>query len=165
MKNFDFKTFVRTGMLTALACVLTMFPQIPTGTGGYVHFGDSIIYVASAFLGPWSGLIVGAFGHSLADLLSGYAMFIPATFAVKGVMGYVSGKILFGKYDKKNFIISGIASLFIVTLGYFIAEIPMFGVKTASVVFVSSPIQWGMSIAASAVLLPLINKIKIKIGL
>ena len=65
MKNykerFDFKTFVRCGMLTALACVLTMVPQIPTGTGGYVHFGDSIIYVASAFLGPicgsscWSG--------------------------------------------------------------------------------------------------------------
>ena len=86
MKNykerFDFKTFVRCGMLTALACVLTMVPQIPTGTGGYVHFGDSIIYVASAFLGPICGAVVGAVGHSLADILTGHIIFALPTFII-----------------------------------------------------------------------------------
>lgn len=40
------KQFVRVAMLTALACVLTIVPKVPIG-GGYVHFGDCIIYVAA----------------------------------------------------------------------------------------------------------------------
>mgnify|MGYP000149296723 CR=1 FL=1 len=44
------KQFVRVAMLTALACVLTIVPKVPIG-GGYVHFGDCIIYVAAMILG------------------------------------------------------------------------------------------------------------------
>ena len=62
------KQFVRVAMLTALACVLTIVPKVPIG-GGYVHFGDCIIYVAAMILGPIPGAIVGAIGHSLACLL------------------------------------------------------------------------------------------------
>ncbi len=158
-------TFVRVGMLTALACVLTMVPQIPTGTGGYVHFGDSIIYVTAAFLGPVAGAFVGAIGHSLADLLSGYVIFAIATFIIKGLMGFVIGKILYKNFRSVRFILATVISLAIVTLGYFIAEIPMFGVETAAVVFISSPAQWLMSVAATAIFIPLINKYKHKIGL
>lgn len=161
----NLKTFVRIAMLTALACVLTMFPQIPTGTGGYVHFGDSIIYLAAAFLGPIAGAIVGAVGHSLADLLSGYVIFAIATFIIKGIMGFVIGKILYKKFSVVRFIIAGIVSLAIVTLGYFVAEIPMFGAATAAAVFISSPVQWLMSVVASAVFIPVVNKLKTKINL
>lgn len=157
------KNFVRIGMLTALACVLTMVPQIPTGTGGYVHFGDSIIYVTAAFMGPIAGAFVGAIGHSLADLLSGYVIFAIATFIIKGIMGFVIGKILYENFSLIRFIIAAAAALLIVTLGYFIAEIPMFGLETAAVVFISSPIQWLMSVAASAIFIPLLNKYKSKI--
>ncbi|MCI5893617.1 MAG: ECF transporter S component [Clostridiales bacterium] len=157
------KDFVRIGMLTALACVLTMVPQIPTGTGGYVHFGDSIIYVTAAFMGPIAGAFVGAIGHSLADLLSGYVIFAIATFIIKGIMGFVIGKILYENFSLIRFIIAAAAALLIVTLGYFIAEIPMFGLETAAVVFISSPIQWLMSVAASAIFIPLLNKYKSKI--
>lgn len=152
-------------MLTALACILTMFPQIPTVTGGYVHFGDSIIYAAAAFLGPVSGAVVGAFGHSLADLLSGHIIFAIATFIIKGIMGFAIGKILYGNFNKVRFIIAGIVSLVIVTFGYFFAEIPMFDVETAAFTFISSPIQWLMSVAASAVFIPIVNKIKTSIDL
>lgn len=161
----NLKSFVRVAMLTALACVLTMFPQIPTGTGGYVHFGDSIIYVAAAFMGPLAGAIVGAVGHSLADLLSGYVIFAVATFVIKGVMGFAIGKILYGSFSKVRFLIAGVVSLAIVTLGYFFAEIPMFGVSTASIVFISSPVQWLMSVVASAVFIPVISKVRTKIGM
>ena len=51
------KQFVRVAMLTALACVLTIVPKVPIG-GGYVHFGDCIIYVAAMILGPIPGAIV-----------------------------------------------------------------------------------------------------------
>ena len=169
MKNykerFDFKTFVRCGMLTALACVLTMVPQIPTGTGGYVHFGDSIIYVASAFLGPICGAVVGAVGHSLADILTGHILFALPTIIIKGLMGFAIGKLLYKNFSKTRFIMSAVASLVIVTLGYFAAEIPMYGVSVAAISLISSPIQWLMSVVASAVIVPIINKYRTKIGL
>ncbi|MBE5040125.1 ECF transporter S component [Ructibacterium gallinarum] len=159
------KKFVRIAMLTALAAVLTMFPQIPTGTGGYVHFGDSIIYLAAVFMGPWAGAAVGAIGHSIADLMSGYAIFAFPTFVIKGCIGYTVGKIVSGKLQPKRMIMAALAALGIVTFGYFLAEWPMYGIAAAVVVFISSPVQWLMSIVASAFFIPIVQKISHQIGL
>lgn len=164
VKKITTQTLSRLGMLTALACILTMFPQIPMVVG-YVHFGDCIIYIAAAFMGPLAGALVGAVGHSLADLLSGYAVFAIVTFIIKGFMGFVIGKILYQNFKMSRFILATLASLVILLLGYFVAEIPMYGVATASHVFISSPIQWFMSVVASAVFIPLIYKYRRKIGL
>lgn len=152
----------KTSLFIALAAALTMFPHFATPTG-YVHFGDSIIYIAATFLGPVPGALVGAIGHCLADIFSGYPVYAIATFIIKGIMGFVIGKILYKKRNSRRFVLAGISALFIVTLGYFIAEIPMFGLETAMVSLISSPIQWLMSIAAFAVLIPVINKIIKKI--
>ena len=163
--TFPLKKFIRIAMLTALAAVLTMFPQIPTGTGGYVHFGDSIIYLAAVFMGPWAGAAVGAIGHSLADLMSGYAVFALPTFFIKGCIGYTVGKIISGKPSRKRLLLAALAALAIVTLGYFLIELPLYGIAAALVVFISSPIQWLMSIVASALFISLIQKIGRHIGL
>lgn len=153
-KKITTRQFVRIALLTALAAVLTMFPHMPTPTGGYVHFGDSVIYIAAIFLGPVPGMIVGAFGHSIADAFTA-PIFIPATFIVKGIMGLLIGKIAYQKFDIKHFVLAGIVALIIVVFGYFFAEWIMFGLGGALTVFVSSPIQWGMSLVASAVLIPI----------
>lgn len=163
--KMDLRWFVRVALFVALAAVLTMFPQIKTPTGGYVHFGDSIIYLAAVFMGPVAGAVVGAVGHSLADLLSGYAIFMPLTFVIKGLMGYCIGKILYQNISIKRFVLGGLVSLLLVTFGYFLGEIPMFGLEAALVVFISSPVQWLMSVIASAVLIPLVIRIQNKIGL
>lgn len=153
------RKLTRAAMLSALACVLTIFPQIPTPTGGYVHFGDSIIYIAAVFLGPVAGAVVGAVGHSLADIMSGYVVFAIPTFIIKGLMGFIIGKILYNKIDMRHIIFAGVAALIVVTLGYFVAELPLYGLSGAMLVFVSSPIQWLMSIAATAVLVPLLVRV------
>ncbi len=158
--NIRTKTIVRTAMLTALAAVLTMFPHFPTATG-YVHFGDSVIYIAAAFFGPLTGAIVGGVGHALADLISGYPMYIPITFVVKAIMGWVTGKILFGhKFSAGRVAFAALIDLFIVIFGYFIPEIFMYGFAAALNVFISSPLQWLMSVAAFAILYPIMNKVK-----
>ena len=162
MKNSALKKFVRTAMFAALATVLTLFPQIPTGTG-YVHFGDSIIYLASIFFGPFPGAIVGAVGQSLADLISGYPIYIIPTFCIKGLIGYTVGKIAYKNHDALHFALAAADALVIVTLGYFIAEIPMYGIASAAHVFISSPAQWLMSVVASAILIPILSKILKKI--
>ena len=136
------KQFVRVAMLTALACVLTIVPKVPIG-GGYVHFGDCIIYVAAMILGPIPGAIVGAIGHSLADFISGYPIFCIPTLIIKGIMGFAIGKIVYGHVDIKHFIIGGIVAL---------------------VTLISSPIQWCMSMVASAIIVPILIKNRKRIG-
>lgn len=157
------KRFVRTALLTALACVLTIVPKVPMGAG-YVHFGDCIIYTAAILLGPAAGAVVGAVGHSLADLISGFPAFCIPTLIIKGIMGFVIGKIVYGHIDVKHFIIGGITALIIVTGGYFLAEWPMMGYEIALISLISSPIQWCMSMAASAVIIPILIKNRSRIG-
>ncbi len=100
----------------------------------------------------YTGAIVGAIGHSLADFISGYPIFCIPTFIIKGIMGFAIGKIVYGHVDIKHFIIGGIVALVIVTGGYFVAEIPLMGYETALVSLISSPIQWCMSMVASAII-------------
>ena len=160
MKNKKTKRFVQITLLTALAAVLTMYPHCPTPTG-YVHMGDSIIYIAAAFFGPLAGAVVGGVGHALADLLSGYPVYIPITLVVKAVMGFVTAKLLYKKqFTAGRFVAAALINLVIVTFGYFIPEIFMYGIGSAVSVFVSSPVQWLMSIAVSAILFPAMSKVK-----
>ena len=88
------KKIVRIAMFTALAAVLTMFPHFPTATG-YVHFGDSVIYIAAAFFGPLAGAIVGGVGHALADLMSGYRCIFQLHLLLKGNHGLCNGQLLY----------------------------------------------------------------------
>lgn len=157
------KKITRIAMLAALACVFTVFPKVPFGAG-YVHFGDCIIYVAAILLGPVAGAAVGAVGHSLADFLSGFPIFCIPTFIIKGIMGFVIGKIVYGHTDVKHFVIGGIAAFIIVTGGYFLAEWPLIGYETALISLISSPIQWAMSMVASAIIIPILIKNRKTIG-
>lgn len=158
------KRLVQTAVLTALACVLTIVPKVPIG-GGYVHFGDTVIYITAIMLGPVSGAIAGAVGHSLADFFSGFAVFCLPTFIIKAVMGFIIGKIVYNHTDIKRFILGAIAVFIIVTGGYFIAEIPLLGWETALVSLISSPIQWGMSMLASVVIIPILIKNRNRLNL
>lgn len=164
MKRTSLRRTVQITVLASLACVLTMFPKVPIG-GGYVHFGDMVIYVAAIMLGPWAGAVVGAVGHSLADFLSGYAIFVLPTFVIKAVMGFTIGKIVYKHTDVLHFVIGAAASLVIVTGGYFAAEVPLLGYETALISLASSPIQWAMSMVASALVVPILLKNKNRIGL
>ncbi len=161
MNRTNFITHI--AILTALACVLTFFPKVPVG-GGYVHFGDCIIYVAAILMGPVAGMIVGAIGHSLADLISGFAIFCIPTLIIKGFMGFIIGKILYKTQTALRFVIVALSALVIVTVGYFISEIPLLGYETALISLISSPIQWAMSLIPSAILLPFLIKNKKRLG-
>ena len=80
-------------MFTALICVATMVIQIPVPLGGFVNFGDSFIIICSWVLGPVYGFAAGGIGSALADILSGYAIYAPATFVIKGLIGVASALV------------------------------------------------------------------------
>ena len=60
------------GIMAALITLMTAYIcHIPVGTnGGYIHFGDSLIYLAAVLLPRPYALAAAAIGGGLADLLT-----------------------------------------------------------------------------------------------
>lgn len=82
------------GLLTALVAVSTMVIKIPTvATEGYIHLGDSMIFLSAIMFGKKKGAIAGGLGSAMADLLLGYTHWILPTLIIKGIMGYGIGLI------------------------------------------------------------------------
>ncbi|WBW97795.1 ECF transporter S component [Oceanirhabdus sp. W0125-5] len=116
------------GVMIAIICVATLAIKVPTVMGiGYVHLGDSMIFLAAILFGKKRGAITAALGMTLADLIAGYAYYMPFTFVIKGIMAFIAAGIAYrGEYNGKNllnnlfaFIIAGIWMVF----GYFVAKI------------------------------------------
>ena len=94
MKNTTTKELCIIALLIALVCAATMAITIPIpATSGYVHLGDSVILICSVFFGSGYGLAAGGIGSALADCLGGYAHWAPFTLVIKGVMGYIIGRV------------------------------------------------------------------------
>lgn len=92
------------GLMIALVTVSTMVLQIPvSATNGYIHLGDSMILIIGIFFGARYGMIAGGVGAALADLLSGYAHWAPFTLIIKGLMGYLIGKIGHRSMEEQHF--------------------------------------------------------------
>lgn len=121
-------TLVQMALMIAVICIATMIIKIPTIMGvGYVHLGDSMVFLAAILFGKKKGAITSALGMSLADFLLGYAYYVPFTFVIKGIMAYIAASIAYrSDYEGKNilnntlaFIVSGAFMVF----GYFIAKL------------------------------------------
>jgi len=67
------RLLVLTGLFAGLICLFTAYIcHIPMGAnGGYLHFGDTLIYVAASLLPQPYALLAAAIGGGLADLPCG----------------------------------------------------------------------------------------------
>lgn len=68
-KSIKLRRLVISAMFAAMIAVLTAFIQIKTPTGGYIHLGDTVIYLAACFLPTPYAIGCAAVGGGLADLL------------------------------------------------------------------------------------------------
>jgi len=85
------RQLVMTALLAALACVATMVIRVPSPTGGYMNLGDAVVLLSAYLLGPWYGAVAAGVGSALADLLSGYPAYVPATLVIKAAMALLAG--------------------------------------------------------------------------
>ncbi len=135
------KNLTITALFAALICVTTAYIfHIPFGAnGGYIHIGDTLIYLAATILPTPYAMLAGALGGCLADLLTA-PMWAPATFIIKLLMTLPftsNGKII----NKRNVIAIFVATFISIT-GYWIAEIILYGNAAVAVVsIISSAIQ------------------------
>jgi uncharacterized membrane protein len=80
-------------VMAALTCVVTVAIMIPLPlTRGYIHPGDSIIFLSVLLLGRKMGAVSGALGSAAADLIV-YPLYAPFTLAAKFLMAFVFGSI------------------------------------------------------------------------
>ena len=108
---------VFTALTVAMTTVLTLV-SIALPGGGYYNFGDLAIFVSAIVLGPVSGLITGAIGAALGDVILGYFAYVPFTMIAKALEGLIAGLIAKAavKYSKK-FHKSEMLEAFLSTLG------------------------------------------------
>lgn len=128
-----------TALFAALTAVATAFIKINTGINeGYLHFGDSVIYLAACVLPLPYACIAAAVGGGIADLLAGAAVWAPVTAVIKAlnVLPFAvmySAKItkspnkIVNKATVTMPVISGLITIF----GYLLAEGIMYSFPTA----------------------------------
>lgn len=155
-------------LLAAFTCIATMSIRIPTpGTGGYIHPGDAVVLLSGIILGPGYSFLAAGIGSALADLLGGYLIYVPATFAIKGISAFTSGMIWqkaghaayaahTGKRRYLAIFLCGICNTAFVTLGYFLYEAPMYGTGAAAASMPANLIQGLSGLILAAILYPVL---------
>lgn len=121
----------KTAMLVsaALFCALTFvatYFSIPAPVVGNVNLGDGILLVGAWTLGlPWG--LASALGAALADLASGYAVYMPATLAIKLSMVILAVLVRHGLRLTRvprilQKLLSALAAEAFMVLGYYLFE-------------------------------------------
>ncbi len=152
-------------MFAALACVATMIIKIPTPLKGYVNLGDCVVLLCGSILSPAYAFLAAGIGSGLADVLSGYLVYAPATFAIKGGMALII-VALFRYFDKKGCkpalkILPCIIAEIVMVLGYFIFEGFLYGFGPSLANIPANAIQGVAGIVFGFTLIKAFEKIKL----
>jgi uncharacterized membrane protein len=152
------KKMVTGGLFAAIICLLTFLVHVPIPWGqGYIHPGDAAIYLGAFVLGPLFGALAAGVGSGLADLLAGYAPYIPVTFIIKSLMAVIVAlwiRRLPDTTSAKTVILPlSVAAAWMVA-GYFIYEMAAFGFGIALADLLFNLLQGA---AGVLIAIPLIN--------
>ena len=130
-KRSNIYNLTLSGIFAALITIFTAYiGHIPIGiNGGYIHFGDGLIYLAATILPMPYAMLAGAIGGGMADLLTAPAWTL-ATVIIKTliVIPFTSRSI---RIVSKRNLAAPVISYFISATGYYIAEAILFGTKAA----------------------------------
>ena len=156
---------VMSSMLAALICVATMIIKIPSPLKGYINLGDCVVLLSGWILSPLYGFLVAGIGSALADIFSGYLVYAPATFIIKGLMAFSAYHIfkLFSKKKTGMFprAISGLSAELIMIVGYYLFEGFLYGFIPSAVNIPANCIQGIFGLVLGVTLIKLFEKNKI----
>ncbi len=157
MKRERIHTLVLSGLFAALTCVATLIIHIPTVTKGYVNLGDCIVNISAWVLGPAYAAASAGIGSALADIISGYAVYAPATLVIKALMA-VTAYIVYAAVKKRTksaaACISGaIAAELVMCGGYFLFEGLLYHSFAAAALGITGNLMQGLIGTVSSVFL------------
>ena len=163
MKRNSTKNMVLASIFAAIICVVTAFVKVPMPAVGYVNLGDAFVLCAGAMLGP-IGIVSAAVGSALADVIAGFAVYVPATAVIKGLMALIVW--LFAKKESViKFVISAVIAELVMVGGYFVYECYLYGKAAALVSVPYNFIQGAASLVCGVLLVLIMNKTKLLKGM
>ena len=162
--NENTKKIVMTALFSALTCVATMIIKIPSPLKGYINIGDCIVLLAGWMLSPVYGFIAAGLGSALADLFSGYVIYAPATFLIKGLMAIIAF-FLFRLLCRKignvsSRVVSGVCAEIIMILGYFVFEGFLYGFAPSLVNIPANGVQGIAGIIIGVLLIKTLERLQ-----
>ncbi len=119
--NKTIKNLVLAALFAAMTTLLTIFPHIPIGgNGGYIHLGDSIIFLCASLLPTPFAAVSAAIGAGLADFIT-FPLYTLPTLLIKALLSLpISAK------ETKVICVRNLAALpfcgLITIGGYYVAE-------------------------------------------
>lgn len=154
------RTIVTTALLAALACAATMVIHVPSPTGGYMNLGDTVVLLGAFLLGPWYGALAGGIGSAMADALSGYMVYVPATLIIKAIMAIVAGLVYRALREKSvGMLLSALVGEIPMVVGYWLFDALLMGSFIGSSVGIpSNLVQAGFGIVVSVFLATALRK-------
>lgn len=94
MKLRKVNNLVMAALFAALICIATMFLTIGSPiANGYINIGDSFVFSTIAVLPMGYSMLAAGIGSALADLITGHAIYAPASFVIKALMALVAFEI------------------------------------------------------------------------
>ena len=160
------KKIVFAALMAALVCVATMIIKIPSPLKGYLNLGDGIVLLAGWLLTPGYGFLAAGLGSALADLLSAYVTYVPATFIVKGLMApiaFVCFKLLSKKIGKlPAYLIGGGLAETVMVMGYFVFEGFLYGFEASLVNIPANAVQGVAGLVIGTVFIHVFEKLNLK---
>ena len=158
------KKLVTASMLAALCCVATMIIKIPSPLKGYINLGDCVVLLSGWLLSPAYGFAAAGLGSALADIFSGYIVYAPATFVIKGIMAIIAHLCFKSMHTKlgntPSQIIGGVLAEIAMILGYFVFEGFMYGFAPSAVNIPANGVQGIAGIIIGIILVKIFEKTK-----
>lgn len=167
MNKKIFKPIVA-ALFLAIVCITTFVIQIPSAlTGGYINMGDCFVLLSGVVLGPFYGFLAAGLGSALADIMFGYAVYVPGTFIIKGLMALIVALAFAKTKDKPSifkFFLFGAISEIVMVSSYFLYECFILNYGIGAAVGIPGNIFQGFfGVISSTLLLQIISKnIKLK---
>ncbi len=162
MKDKKLLRIVTASVFAAFTCVCTMLVTIPLAAGGYANLGDVMVIASGVFCGNLYGFLAAAVGSAMADILSGYVIYAPATFLIKGLMAFTVALLI--KANAKYTIPIGVFLAEVeMVIGYFLFECILYGAGTATADLAGNSVQGGVCAVIGIILITLLlrnSKIK-----
>lgn len=145
-KIFD---MVMTALIMGLVMLATSTFRIPVPmTQGYVHLGDTMIFLGVLVLGRRNGCLAAGIGSALADVLAGYAIYAPWTLIIKGLMAFVMATFIGKTNIRYKTIIGMVLAGIVMAAGYCIVDGVLAGNMAAG--FIGLPANIGQFVVGMA---------------
>ena len=161
------KRIVITALMTSMVCVATMIIKIPSPMKGYLNIGDCIVLLCGWLLPPGYGFIAAGLGSALADLFSGYVVYAPATFLIKGSMAlvaYACFKLMHKKIGKlASYIVGGVLAEMLMVSGYFVFEGILYGFIPSLVNIPANGVQGIAGLVIGTIMIRVFDRLKISV--